>query len=1129
MAGQVLGFAGAFVGGWFFGPLGAQLGYMAGSMIGNAIDPPKGTTTEGPRMDDNTSQTVAFGTPIPQVFGTILTMGNVIFAEPMKEHVVKQTTGGSKGPSGPENTAISYEYTQTFGISIASNEILSLLSIKADLVQMYTTADNVSSGAKLTSSEVSGYFRIYPGNYEQMPDPSYEAYKGVGRATAFRGTAYIVFTDFPITKFNGRIPSFQFEVVSKSAGFKKQGTVVSLQNIQNNGYITSQLGTNIGSVGEYLRNEYYVNNKMFTHDLFSVDNKPQVYNVLTTKSNMSSTQFYINGLRYYDGYNPKYSDLLFDLDYDKAKITDFYTSTFLDIYKSPAHFYFNSTTEVQRIHACISRIENENAIYFNSRFITNPISDLSGYNETANSCFATSKINIANQADTVLYAVDENLGISGKYIKGFTISEDKNYFIVFYGDSNLNTTSKVYYKKCVLNGNDLEVVESGEFEDELMFAGFCNSSFIYPISGNSVNFNYNSFDGKYLWLINSSVTAGLSLSIYEFENKKIIKKGFLNIDVVGSQPNFYAKNGLLYYNDETNSAILSANEVVTTNQIYLNEIIEAQLKLAKIKPEKYDLSEIADVKVDGYKIGSISSARANIETLATPYFFDIIDDGAQLIAKKRGRNISRTINSDDFIVSAESTGNARSLFKTQYIQELSIPKEVQVAYYNKGTGYTVGAQYARSKDDYSTEIVSLNIPIVLTDDHASNIATTILNNFKLEKEVLEFSTSLDFIDIEPTDVVRVYDYENEEYIVRIIQKDIGDDNQINFKAVRDQQSSYLQNTKGGKAESQKVWEVKYLEDTELTLMNLPYLNESQPDDNLTYIAASAKTAGKWNGAIVYKSIDNSNFELLRNVSFDSSQNSYIGICSNALLSSDCFTIDTSSKIRVTMRDVNFKLYSVDYDILLSTQNNYALINNEVVQFATATQVSDGVYDLSNFVRGIGGTDVYANSHQEAEKFVLLDMSKIGLSQEGLSAIDNQYFYKGISIGQNFAKADNKTFINNGQTIKPLAPYSFLLKKPNNDFYLSWFRRARKNAGLLNNIDVPLDENSEIYTIEIYSDNTYSTILNEYQVNNIQNFTYTTAMQNADFGSTQTRIYSKIYQISSRVGKGLASFPINVNI
>ena len=75
--GQIIGtVAGAVVG--FFAP-GAYvaLGASIGGMIGGMIDPPKGPTVVGPRLDDLSFQTSTLGAPLGRAYGTVPILGNV--------------------------------------------------------------------------------------------------------------------------------------------------------------------------------------------------------------------------------------------------------------------------------------------------------------------------------------------------------------------------------------------------------------------------------------------------------------------------------------------------------------------------------------------------------------------------------------------------------------------------------------------------------------------------------------------------------------------------------------------------------------------------------------------------------------------------------------------------------------------------------------------------------------------------------------------------------------------------------------------------------------------------------------------------------------------------------------------
>ena len=72
MARQILPIVGAALGSMVGMP---QLGFMIGSMVGNAVDP---VVMKGPKLGDLGVQTSRDGVPRPIVFGTACVTGNVI-------------------------------------------------------------------------------------------------------------------------------------------------------------------------------------------------------------------------------------------------------------------------------------------------------------------------------------------------------------------------------------------------------------------------------------------------------------------------------------------------------------------------------------------------------------------------------------------------------------------------------------------------------------------------------------------------------------------------------------------------------------------------------------------------------------------------------------------------------------------------------------------------------------------------------------------------------------------------------------------------------------------------------------------------------------------------------------------
>ena len=160
---------------------------------------------EGPRFESFQLQTSRDGAPMPRVFGRVRLSGQVIWASHIRETSTETPVGGKGG--GPTQT--DFAYSISFAIGLCEGEIAGVERIWAN-------------GAPLETAGVD--MRVYRGTETQMPDPIIAATEG-GIAPAFRGTAYLVFEDFPLAAYGNRLPQLSVEVVRTG---KRVGRLESL-------------------------------------------------------------------------------------------------------------------------------------------------------------------------------------------------------------------------------------------------------------------------------------------------------------------------------------------------------------------------------------------------------------------------------------------------------------------------------------------------------------------------------------------------------------------------------------------------------------------------------------------------------------------------------------------------------------------------------------------------------------------------------------------------------------------------------------------------------------------------------------------------------------------------------------
>ncbi|MES2337807.1 MAG: phage tail protein [Pseudomonadota bacterium] len=218
------------------GPIGGALGALAGQAIDAKLLKAKGR--EGPRLTELAVQTSSYGTPIPQLFGTIRVAGTVIWSTDLIEHAATQ--GGGKG----RGSTTSYSYSASFAVLLSARPIRSVGRIWAD--------GNLLRGAAGDFKTATG-FRLYLGHEDQPADPLIASAEAAGVAPACRGQAYAVFEDLALGDFGNRIPSLTFEVEADAAPVTCGAIVEAVSNTAISGGEASAELAGYSAYGETLR------------------------------------------------------------------------------------------------------------------------------------------------------------------------------------------------------------------------------------------------------------------------------------------------------------------------------------------------------------------------------------------------------------------------------------------------------------------------------------------------------------------------------------------------------------------------------------------------------------------------------------------------------------------------------------------------------------------------------------------------------------------------------------------------------------------------------------------------------------------------------------------------------------
>ena len=196
---------------------------------------------------------------------------------------------------------------------------------------------------------------------------------------------------------------------------------------------------------------------------------------------------------------------------------------------------------------------------------------------------------------------------------------------------------------------------------------------------------------------------------------------------------------------------------------------------------------------------------------------------------------------------------------------------------------------------------------------------------------------------------------------------------------------------------------------------------------------------------------------------------------------------------------------------------------EYLQFRDATLVSAGVYKLTGLLRGSRGTEHNTGMHAIGDSFALFTVAGTLRVPRTTPQIGVEYSYKGVTAGRNLSTATAEPLTDAGVGLLPFSPFDVRqsVDVGSGDITLTWQRRTRlavRTTGVLG-ISIPLGEESEQYTVTLYTDSSFDTVLRTLASVTTTSATYTAAQQSTDAYSAGDPLFVHVQQLSAVVGAG----------
>lgn len=1107
----VLGTVGAVVGFIAGGPSGAVMGFNIGYTAGTYVDP-HDTRIDGQKLDSLKVQDSSYGGGIPKIFGTMRTAGNIIWSTDLIQHEKSDTNKGGKG-SGDTQTQVTYSYTSNFALAICEGEIDEVVKVWADGKVLYENGQCSRAAA----------VRIYSGTEDQLPDPLIEANLGEGNAPAYRGTAYIVFEELQLADFGNRIPNITCLVVS--------GTMAVLDPVVTIGEgrpaqvfgerTTTPIVASNGSIATFGETSGMLSMRTYslsgedivanTSDLESVASEAEDGDIFQDVS--SAGRVAICGIDNDPGTLFKIDLTIFD-PVSRTAVASLTTSipevtgwAVEDVYYEAAtrpYVKFGWTSDSLLV---LQLFKGASSGYAFFRFNGSSIESAGFVSCPSGPRFALPTIPefVLSHGGGHIYS-QRVRDVSG------VVTVDDEVVVCAADESHFNTPElfSINQNEYLILGNDsagaiyaltlrqvAHVLTASRDEDMLCDdSGFKYAGAWIPSLAQIaiVGINHDTDGATYSEVLLPEGSFSLKTDAEPITIAGSAGKAprVTAYTISPARFDLVVTTGTDLYYLKTYTSSGSAD---------VGSIVQTACVSSGYREDEINVSALFGVKVRGF-MWSPSAGRTVIDTLRSFYPFDLIESDGFLKGVVRTSNVTVEISEDELAAQSESSDAGEVGYTLVRTKELDLPRSFIVSYLDEDREWQSGTQRATRQSGGGLASSNVTLPIVMTPLEAKQLAEQKLFTAWGERDSIQFKLPGKYIKIDPSDVISIGP------LVARMENVKFSNGVVECTATPIWTAAYSGGSKNADTGKNTTREYTAPGPSTPFILDIPPLRAS--DDEPGCYAAVGSTAEKWPGAAVVRAPDGVEY-----IPFGPAPaRADFGSVADALAPGLTEAWDNANTIDVVM---SYGELSSVTELQVLNGYNSALLGDEIIQFQNAELIAEKTYRLSKLLRGRRGTEHAVSTHVDNDRFIALLPNSIGWKSLPLHELGSEYDYKAVTNGTREDDAVAISATVNGNSILPLSPVHISGRRTGDDVEITWIRRARINQEWNNFADVPLDEPVESYEIDIL--NGSGDVVRTIAAGAEKTASYSSADQIADFGSVQTHIPIRIYQISSRIGRG----------
>lgn len=569
--------------------------------------------------------------------------------------------------------------------------------------------------------------------------------------------------------------------------------------------------------------------------------------------------------------------------------------------------------------------------------------------------------------------------------------------------------------------------------------------------------------------------------------------------------------------------------------VQLREIIADVCRESGMLDSEFNVTcGMNDVSLHGFAVTDRMSGRDVIQQLQQIFPFDACETAYVIRFAHSTRRPQALIRREDFgaHIFGDEPPPSEEVIRAH---DFDLPKKLMFKYQEPSRNYSLNTAMTQRMVTDSNLEEEIAIAIALSRQEARTLIEAAMARRFYARRTFRIIMPRKYSILEPGDVVLVPDKANPNYhyALRLLEIAIGNNGICELSFSDYHQPGFIEAITQADIEDEDDVEsaIPQASRTYAYLLDLPLLTDTEEDNVGFYTVLSGTRAG-WSGGGLIVDLSSGGqvpvFEASEPVQV-SGATWYVvarnnvsvphGFAMARLGSAVPGVWDFASKLTVRLLDPSIALFSYPQTDLLSRAVNVAVVGDEILQFARATDKGNGVWELTELLRGQRGTEWAIDTHAVGERFLVLEGDAIERITHNQQVLNIETRYRALSLNDDPEDVDDIWFANTGNSLRPYSPYlRWGYRNDDGDIVLAWLPRVRQNGGLVNGQETVLDQPFEKYEIDVLKD---GEVVRTELFDGVREWVYSASTIASDTGGDGDNLTIRLYQVGQIIGRGFA--------